>query len=235
MFYFSRTLLPAKKSWQIVLIWALQNKFIRFPTELSAKKKFPQNTLPINHFLPNFPLCLLLQNYYRKKYKQANKQDPDKQTHPQSFHHQILYGLVSLEGLGIRTNSCTSGLWNGTQFLMCGYVGMRVCVYVSLSPECNSCLKNTCKMTSEERARGLSYEDTYSYSQGTHTILIRSRYIPYENTVLVRSRYPRKMRRTQRSQLWLAATIRPWYLYESTPLYGRSTLGKYVAPIAVNH
>jgi hypothetical protein len=42
------------------------------------------------------------------------------------------------------------------------------------------------------------------------------------------------MRRTQRSQLWRAATtvVVP---YESTPLYGRSTLGKYVAPIAVNY
>ncbi len=42
------------------------------------------------------------------------------------------------------------------------------------------------------------------------------------------------MRRTQRSQLWLAATtvVVP---YESTSLYGRSSLGKYVAPIAVNH
>ncbi len=134
------------------------------------QKKIPQNTLPINHFLPNFPLCLLLQKYYRKKYKQANKQDPDKQTHPQSFHHQILHGLVPLEGLGIRTISCTGGLWNGTQFLMCGCVGVRV----SLSPECNSCLQNSCKMTSEERARGLSYEDTYSYSYGTHTVKVHT-------------------------------------------------------------
>lgn len=65
-------------------------------------------------------------------------------------------------------------------------------------------------------------------------VLIRSRYIPYENTVLVRSRYPRKMRRTQRSQLWLAATT-VVVLYESTSSNGRSTLGKYVAPMAVNH
>lgn len=134
------------------------------------QKTFPQNTLPINHFLPNFPLCLLIQNYYRKKYKQANKQDPDKQTHPQSFHHQILDGLVPLEGLGIRTISCTGGLWNGTQFLMCGCVG----VCVSLSPECNSCLQTSCKMTSEERPRGLSYEDTYSYSYGTHTVKVHT-------------------------------------------------------------